>query len=66
MHLSAELIKAERELCAEYPQTDDSILKNKETWFMGAHSDVGGGVSNNDAASLSNIPFRYVSGLLVS
>jgi hypothetical protein len=34
--------------------------KNKEVWFMGCHSDVGGGVDLNMAESLSNIPFRSV------
>ena len=32
--------------------------KNKEVWFMGCHSDVGGGNDVNMKESLSNIPFR--------
>jgi hypothetical protein len=35
--------------------------KNIECWFMGCHSDVGGGNTLNDQPSLSNIPFRSVS-----
>jgi hypothetical protein len=34
--------------------------KSREVWFMGCHSDVGGGNANNDVAALANIPFRYV------
>lgn len=34
--------------------------KNKEVWFMGCHSDVGGGNDVNMRESLSNIPFRCV------
>ncbi len=29
-----------------------------DCWFMGAHSDVGGGTDMNNDPSLSNIPFR--------
>jgi hypothetical protein len=32
--------------------------KNVECWFMGCHSDVGGGNTLNDMESLSNVPFR--------
>lgn len=34
------------------------LQKNKEVWFMGCHSDVGGGNDGNGEDSLSNIPFR--------
>lgn len=34
------------------------LRRNIECWFMGSHSDVGGGVDLNSDASLSNIPFR--------
>lgn len=34
------------------------LRKNVEAWFMGAHSDVGGGNDLNGESSLSNIPFR--------
>lgn len=40
------------------------VLKNVECWFMGCHSDVGGGNTLNDYPSLSNIPFRYISPFL--
>lgn len=33
---------------------------NVECWFMGCHSDVGGGNTLNDQDSLSNIPFRWM------
>lgn len=43
-------------------QTKTKIWKkNKEVWFMGSHSDVGGGVDLNMTKSLSNIPFRSVT-----
>lgn len=50
-----------------YPNTAPVILsdgsekllrKHVEVWFMGCHSDVGGGNDRNDDPSLSNIPFR--------
>jgi hypothetical protein len=34
------------------------IPKSKEVWFIGAHSDVGGGNDLNGQPSLSNISFR--------
>ena len=34
------------------------LRKHAEVWFMGCHSDVGGGNDVNDEPSLSNIPFR--------
>lgn len=34
------------------------LRKNVECWFMGSHSDVGGGNDLNGEPSLSNIPFR--------
>jgi uncharacterized protein (DUF2235 family) len=47
-----------------YPR-DAWTLNNREIkrqhvdcWFMGAHSDVGGGTDLNNDPSLSNIPFR--------
>jgi uncharacterized protein (DUF2235 family) len=33
---------------------------HKEVWFMGSHSDVGGGNDPNANPSLSNITFRQV------
>jgi hypothetical protein len=34
------------------------ITKSKEVWFLGCHSDCGGGNDPNWQPSLSNIPFR--------
>jgi hypothetical protein len=34
------------------------LAKNKDMWFMGCHSDVGGGNDLNNQDSLTNIPFR--------
>jgi len=54
-------------LHSQYPETDYVVLadgnkkemrKHAEVWFMGCHSDVGGGNDLNDQPSLSNIPFR--------
>lgn len=50
----------------EYPVTaivgsgngEKEMKKSIECWFMGGHSDVGGGNTLNDEPSLSNIPFR--------
>jgi hypothetical protein len=46
----------------DYPSRDaqTGMLTNLEVWFMGCHSDVGGGNDVNDYTSLSNIPFRQV------
>ena len=38
--------------------TTKVLRKHAEVWFMGCHSDVGGGNDVNDEPSLSNIPFR--------
>nr|XP_031863787.1 uncharacterized protein CI109_001039 [Kwoniella shandongensis]KAA5530859.1 hypothetical protein CI109_001039 [Kwoniella shandongensis] len=35
-------------------------LRTKEVWFLGCHSDVGGGNDENGQASLSNISFRWM------
>ncbi|WWD22213.1 hypothetical protein CI109_106704 [Kwoniella shandongensis] len=35
-------------------------LRTKEVWFLGCHSDVGGGNDENGQASLSNISFRQL------
>jgi hypothetical protein len=35
-------------------------VTSREVWFMGCHSDVGGGNDRNDAPSLSDIPFRWM------
>ena len=61
-----ELKNARAQLQREYPDTAQCangpgghpIRKHEEVWFMGCHSDVGGGNDINDLASLSNIPFR--------
>lgn len=37
---------------------DGTPRQNVECWFMGCHSDVGGGDDQNFSPSLSNIPFR--------
>ncbi|RSH95514.1 hypothetical protein EHS25_000606 [Saitozyma podzolica] len=39
---------------------DGTPRQNVECWFMGCHSDVGGGEDQNFTASLSNIPFRWM------
>lgn len=39
------------------------MAKQKECWFMGCHSDVGGGNTANGAHSLSNVPFRWANAL---
>lgn len=50
----------------EYPErarTSDNMYSKRryvDCWFMGSHSDVGGGDDPNGEPSLSNIPFRYV------
>lgn len=63
------------QLNAQYPQTDYAVLsdgtkkemrKHTEVWFMGCHSDVGGGNDLNDQPSLSNIPFRYALSFIAS
>jgi hypothetical protein len=53
----------EDRLNSEFPLKDvaSGQIKNLECWFMGCHSDVGGGNDQNDYPSLSNIPFRCAS-----
>lgn len=36
------------------------LARNKEVWFMGCHSDCGGGNDENGKPSLSNISFRWM------
>jgi len=45
---------------AELEETENGVMREKmvECWFMGCHSDVGGGNDLNGADTLSNIPFR--------
>jgi hypothetical protein len=38
--------------------TSDDFAHEKECWFLGCHSDIGGGNDPNFEESLSNIPFR--------
>jgi len=54
-------------MLSAYPETDtiarpdgstQEMRKHVEVWFMGCHSDVGGGNDLNDDPSLSNISFR--------
>ncbi|KLT40011.1 hypothetical protein CC85DRAFT_287892 [Cutaneotrichosporon oleaginosum] len=59
----ARAVKAREE---EYPTHswtfDNGRLKRRriDCWFMGSHSDVGGGSDFNGDPSLSNIPFRWI------
>lgn len=60
-----ELEEMNSRLKREYPREANSpggrsVLKQKEVWFMGCHSDVGGGNDFNWESSLSNVPFRWV------
>ena len=57
-----ELTKLEHRLALNFPEEDKDTnrVRNLEVWFMGCHSDVGGGNDVNDFPSLSNIPFRWV------
>ena len=55
-HLEAELSK--RFPAVATTSKGELLRKHEEVWFMGCHSDVGGGNDANDASSLSNIPFR--------
>ena len=45
---------------AELDRAENGVWREKmvECWFMGCHSDVGGGNDLNGDESLSNIPFR--------
>jgi hypothetical protein len=38
----------------------NGIPRNKEVWFFGVHTAVGGGSDPEDGPSLSNIPFRWM------
>lgn len=59
----AALDKALQDNCRVVALVDGKVRrKNVECWFMGCHSDVGGGNDVNGEDSLSNISFRYVSG----
>ncbi|KAK1922359.1 hypothetical protein DB88DRAFT_541500 [Papiliotrema laurentii] len=51
-----------RTLERDYPRKDAETGNDTavEVWFMGCHSDVGGGNDVNGARSLSNIPFRWM------
>ncbi|BEI83355.1 hypothetical protein CcaverHIS002_0312230 [Cutaneotrichosporon cavernicola] len=74
----AALAEARAARDKEYPSRswtfDNQRVKERqeELWFMGAHSDVGGGRDLNGDPSLSNIPFRWIlreavdCGLLIS
>jgi hypothetical protein len=55
-----DLEEMKNRLEQEYPMEANSLLKQKEVWFMGCHSDVGGGNDFNWESSLSNVPFRWV------
>ncbi|KAJ9091188.1 hypothetical protein QFC20_007698 [Naganishia adeliensis] len=39
---------------------DPNIPRNKEVWFLGVHTSVGGGHDQDNGPSLSNIPFRWM------
>ncbi|KAK8847716.1 hypothetical protein IAR55_005575 [Kwoniella newhampshirensis] len=43
-----------------HPGANGKQLRSKEVWFLGCHSDVGGGNDENGQASLSNITFRWM------
>ncbi|GMK53435.1 hypothetical protein CspeluHIS016_0100210 [Cutaneotrichosporon spelunceum] len=72
--LAAAHAAAEEEYPCHSWTFDNSRLKPRQLdcWFMGAHSDVGGGSTLNGDPSLSNIPFRWIlreavdCGLLIS
>jgi hypothetical protein len=36
------------------------IPRNKEVWFLGVHTSVGGGADSDDGPSLANVPFRWM------
>ena len=60
---AARVEKAKQELVAkEYPfevgVTGHKMYKRREVWFMGCHSDVGGGNELNDEPALANVAFR--------
>lgn len=42
------------------PNVAGQIPRNKEVWFRGVHSSVGGSSDPDDGPSLSNIPFRWM------
>ena len=43
-----------------HPDNNATLPRAKEIWFMGCHSDVGGGNDLDDQSSLANIPFRWM------
>jgi uncharacterized protein (DUF2235 family) len=57
---ASSLPELERRLERDYASRDPEtkMVTNLEVWFMGCHSDVGGGNDLNDDPSLSNVPFR--------
>jgi hypothetical protein len=60
-----DLEELKSRLKQEYPREANlsggrPVLKQKEVWFMGCHSDVGGGNDFNWESSLSHVPFRWV------
>jgi len=62
IHKRLEEVELELAQWAQQTEFADSwgrdMAKQKECWFMGCHSDVGGGNTLKGANSLSNIPFR--------
>lgn len=40
--------------------TANGIPRNKEVWFLGVHTAVGGGSESDDGPSLANVPFRWM------
>lgn len=45
---------------AAVPPVIDGRPRNKEVWFLGVHTSVGGGNDPDVGPSLSNIPFRWM------
>lgn len=59
------LMNAKDILEEHFPAEAETVIglrrkREVECWFMGCHSDVGGGTDQNEEPSLSNIPFRCV------
>lgn len=44
----------------EFKGSLNGIARNKEVWFLGVHTSVGGGSDPDVCPSLSNIPFRWM------
>ncbi|BEJ14191.1 hypothetical protein CspHIS471_0313650 [Cutaneotrichosporon sp. HIS471] len=76
-HKEKELEVAKAALNQRFPTDVMTTLgemkrRRLDCWFMGTHSDVGGGTDLNGDPSLSNIPFRWIvreavdCGLLIS